>query len=335
VWRRIAELAELESNFGAYLQMRDGIKGQLEDLAFALRDFSQRIEVSPAKLQAIEERLIVLDRLKRKYGPALPDVIAARDTFAHQIEAFEHAEERIASLTAALERAAEEYLSSARRLSSTRHKAAAEFSRALIESLAELAMDQTRFEVRFEDDPGDGTVRWPVQRWSERGVDRAECYISPNPGEDLRPLTRIASGGELSRIMLAIKALAAADGPGKAIIFDEVDAGIGGRVADVVGRKLGRLSKEAQVLCITHLPQVAAHATTHFRITKEVRQGRTLTIVTRLIDTERIGELARMLGGARVTDGTRATAREMVALSASESKAKGESERAKAKAGKR
>jgi DNA repair protein RecN (Recombination protein N) len=135
--------------------------------------------------------------------------------------------------------------------------------------------------------------------------------------------------------MLAIKALAAADGPGKAIIFDEVDAGMGGRVADVVGRKLGRLSKEAQVLCITHLPQVAAHATTHFRITKEVRHDRTLTIVTRLIDTERVEELARMLGGARVTDGARATAREMLAVRISESKAKGESERAKAKAGKR
>jgi DNA repair protein RecN (Recombination protein N) len=129
--------------------------------------------------------------------------------------------------------------------------------------------------------------------------------------------------------MLAIKALTAADGPGKAIIFDEVDAGVGGRVADVVGRKLARLSKDAQVLCITHLPQVAAHASTHFRITKEVRQDRTLTRVTRLIDAERIEEVARMLGGARVTDGARATAREMLAPSSSELKAKGESERAK------
>lgn len=335
VWRRIAELAELESSFGAYLQMRAGIKGQLEDVAFALRDFSSRVEVSPAKLQAIEERLIVLERLKRKYGPTLADVVVSRDTFTHQIEAFEHAEERIASLTAALERAAAEYASRARLLSSTRRKAASEFSRALIQSLAELAMDRTRFEIRFEDDPGGGTMTWPVERWSERGVDRAQCYISPNPGEDLRPLARIASGGELSRIMLAIKALAAADVPGKAIIFDEVDAGIGGRVADVVGRKLGRLSREAQVLCITHLPQVAAHATTHFRITKDVRQGRTLTMVTRLIEADRVEELARMLGGARVTDGARATAREMLALIVSESKAKGESERAKAKAGKR
>jgi DNA repair protein RecN (Recombination protein N) len=329
VWRRIAELAELESTFAAYLYMREGIKAQLEDLAFALRDFSNRIEVSSARLQGIEERLIVLDHLKRKYGPTLADVIAARDTFAHQIEAFEHAEERIASLTAALERAADEYLCCAQRLSSARHKAAAEFSRALIHSLAELAMGRTRFEVRFEGDPGDGTIYWAQQRWSERGVDRAECYISPNPGEDLRPLARIASGGELSRIMLAIKALTAADGPGKAIIFDEVDAGVGGRVADVVGRKLARLSKDAQVLCITHLPQVAAHASTHFRITKEVRQDRTLTRVTRLIDAERIEEVARMLGGARVTDGARATAREMLAPSSSELKAKGESERAK------
>lgn len=331
VWRKVAELADIEPRFLAYTDMRAGIKDQLEDLAFALRDFSGSINLSPARLQATEERLVLLERLKRKYGPTLADAIAARDGIVRQVDAFEHAEERMASLTAALQRASEDYLRAARVLSSVRRRAAADFSHALVESLAELAMDRTRFEVRFDHGLLEGVRQ--EDGWSERGIDRAECYISPNPGEDLKPLARIASGGELSRIMLAVKALAAADAPGKALIFDEVDAGIGGRVADVVGRKLRNLGKDAQVLCITHLPQVAAHAVTHFHISKDIRQGRTVTAVSRLNDMERVEELARMLGGSRVTDGARASARELLVFSRSESKAKGESERAKAKRG--
>lgn len=331
VWRNVAELADIEPRFRAYTDMRAGIKDQLEDLAFALRDFSGSIDLSPARLQATEERLALLERLKRKYGPTLVDAIAARDGIARQVDAFEHAEERMASLTAARQRASEDYLRAARVLSSVRRRAAANFSHALVESLAELAMDRTRVEVRFDHGSLEGVRR--ENGWSERGIDRAECYISSNPGEDLKPLARIASGGELSRIMLAIKALAAADAPGKALIFDEVDAGIGGRVADVVGRKLRNLGKEAQVLCITHLPQVAAHAVTHFHISKDIRQGRTVTGVTCLNDMERVEELARMLGGSRVTDGARASARELLLFSRSESMAKGESERAKAKRG--
>ena len=236
----------------------------------------------------------------------------------------------MASLAADLQHASAEYLRAAHALSAARHKSAADFSRALVASLAELAMDRTRFEVRF-DSPSDRTTKRPEDVWSDRGIDRAECYISPNPGEDLRPLARTASGGELSRIMLAIKALAAADSPGKAIIFDEVDAGIGGRVADVVGRKLRSLGRRAQVLCITHLPQVAAHAMTHFHISKDIRRGRTLTAVTRLNEAERVEEVARMLGGVHVTDGARASARELLAQPDSEEKTNGESERAKAK----
>jgi len=330
VWRKVAELAEIQPRFHTYIEMRASIKGQLEDLSLALRDFGGSIEASPAKLQAIDDRLVLLDRLKHKYGPTLVEAIAARDTFAQQIDAFEHSEERMASLAGALHHASEEYIRAAQALSATRRRAAGEFSRALVASLAELAMDRTRFEVRFGDEPGAAAKR-PEDNWSERGIDRAECYISPNPGEELRPLARIASGGELSRIMLAIRALAAADLPGKAVIFDEVDAGIGGRVADVVGRKLRSLGGHAQVLCITHLPQVAAHATTHFHISKDIRRGRTVTAVTRLDETARVEELARMMGGVHVTTGARASARELLALSFGEPKAKGESEGAKAK----
>ena len=180
-------------------------------------------------------------------------------------------------------------------------------------------MERTRFEVRFAPDV------LPESVWSGAGIDQAEFYVSPNPGEELRPLARIVSGGELSRIMLAIKTLTAGarhgfseagdrppstSAPG--LIFDEVDAGIGGRVADVVGRKLRTLGSAFQVLCITHLPQIAAYADTHFQIEKRVERGRTLTTVTRLDAAGRVDELSRMLGGAAITDGIRRSAREML-----------------------
>jgi DNA repair protein RecN (Recombination protein N) len=187
----------------------------------------------------------------------------------------------------------------------------------LQELLGELAMGRTQFEFRFESDP-------PESAWNESGIDVAECYLSANVGEDLRPLARIASGGELSRIMLAIRTLASAAAPGKTLIFDEIDAGIGGRVADVVGKKLSRIGQSFQVMCITHLPQIAAAGAAHFQISKGVANGRTQTRVVRLTQSERIEELARMIGGASPTDASRAAAREL--LGESERRSKGESE---------
>jgi DNA repair protein RecN (Recombination protein N) len=166
-------------------------------------------------------------------------------------------------------------------------------------------MSRTRCEVRFTAAEGEA-------QWSERGVEQAEFYISANPGEDVKPLARIASGGELSRIMLALKTLASTDAPGKTLIFDEVDAGIGGAVADVVGARLQRLAGRFQVLCITHLPQIAAYGGTHYRISKSVRAGRTVTEVARVSGVEREEELARMIGGAAISAAVRASAREML-----------------------
>ena len=163
------------------------------------------------------------------------------------------------------------------------------------------------------------------EAWSERGIDHAEFFVSPNPGEDLRPLARIVSGGELSRVMLALKTLAAGETPGKTLIFDEVDAGIGGRVADVVGARLQDLGDRFQVLCITHLPQIAAAGATHFYIEKRVRGSRTVTSVRRLDEESRVEELARMMGGADAGDRARASARELLEASG----AKGETRKAK------
>ena len=208
-------------------------------------------------------------------------------------------------------------------------QAAARFSKALVAQLRDLAMEHTRFDVRFLDG-------WPPppERWTLRGIDVGEFYASPNPGEELRPLARIASGGEMSRVMLGIKSLASIDAAGKTLVFDEVDSGIGGRVADAVGTKLQALGKNFQVLCITHLPQIAACGRHHYRITKSVEAGRTLTGVERLDRAGREVELARMLGGAQVTEATRTSAREMLSHRQGESEhtTKGESERSKAKA---
>jgi len=185
-----------------------------------------------------------------------------------------------------------------------------------------LAMGRAHFEMRFDDAP-------PEPSWTEAGIDVAECYLSANVGEDPRPLARIASGGELSRVMLAIRTLAAAGAPGKTLIFDEIDAGIGGRVAGVVGKKLRDIGDSFQVLCITHLPQMAAAGHVHFHISKSVLNGRTHTRVVRLSQVERIEELARMIGGAAPTDAARAAARELLGESEQKTKAKpvrGESE---------
>jgi DNA repair protein RecN (Recombination protein N) len=322
VWKKLGDLATLDARFGPYLEARTAVKSQLEDLAFFLRSYSAAIEAPPAKLQDVEDRLAVLERLKKKHGPALDDVIAQAAQLKRELHDIEHATERRAELDAELERTRGEYLKAATALSQKRRRAASEFARAIEKSLADLAMNRTRCEVRL-------LAAESEAQWTDRGVEQAEFYISPNPGEDLKPLARIASGGELARVMLALKTLASIDAPGKTLIFDEVDAGIGGAVADVVGARLQRLGRTFQVLCITHLPQIAAYGTTHYRIVKSVRSGRTLTGVTRVTGREREEELARMIGGTDVSPAVLTSAREMLTSrhrAKGEYKAKGESE---------
>jgi DNA repair protein RecN (Recombination protein N) len=319
VWRRVSELAELDPQFKPYLETRDGIKSQLEDLAGFLRKYADGIEASPARLQEVEERLALLERLKRKYGPTLDEVVARRDALKRERSDLERGDERIAELEREVSTARTAFLDAAGKLSKERRRVSKVFAKQLESLVGELAMERTRFDVRFGDEA------LAESAWSARGIDNAEFFVSPNLGEDLRPLARIVSGGELSRIMLAIKTLTAttrhgfsdaddrppsASAPG--LIFDEVDAGIGGRVADVVGRKLRTLGSAFQVLCITHLPQIAAYADTHFEIDKSVDAGRTRTTVRRLDHGGRVEELARMMGGEAISDGLRRSAREML-----------------------
>ena len=306
VWKRVGELATIDSQFAPYVESRDAIKSQLEDLAFFLRSYADGIDASPARLQQVEDRLALLERLKRKYGPMLQDVIETGKALAHEHDLLTGAGERSEDLARTLNEASTEFLSAARDLSRGRRTAAEKFARELETLLSELAMGQTRFEVRFNQ----GEL--PSDAWTERGIDQAEFFVSPNPGEDLRPLARIVSGGELSRIMLALKTLATDDAPGKTLIFDEVDAGIGGRVADVVGARLQELGERFQVLCITHLPQIAARGAAQFLIEKSVRGSRTVTRVERLDEEGRIEEVARMIGGASVSHQVRGSARDLL-----------------------
>jgi len=311
VWKKVTELAAFDPKFGPYLEARDAVKSQLEDLAFFLRAYAQDIDASPARLQEIEDRLALLERLKKKHGPSLANVLEKAAGLRRELHDIEHATERAAELDGALAMTAAAYERIAGALSARRQAAAREFSKALEKALADLAMPKTRCEVRFAAGRGE-------DGWTERGVDEAEFYLSPNPGEDVKPLVKVASGGELSRIMLALKTLASTDAPGKTLIFDEVDAGIGGAVADVVGARLRQLGDRFQVLCITHLPQIAAYGSTHFRIEKSIKGGRTSTAVTRVDGVDRETEVARMMGGAEVSAAVLAGAREMIEAKANQ-----------------
>ncbi|MPY88177.1 MAG: DNA repair protein RecN [Luteitalea sp.] len=303
VWRRVTDLAALDRRFEPHLDARDAVKAHLEDLAFFLRSFLTDLDRSPERLQAVEDRLAALERLKRRYGSTLDEVLRQRTEMMATLAAVETSAERAAQLQEAVAQAADAYRDIAGQLSERRRQAAPRFTERLGAALGELAMEHTRCEIRFaSEDPS-------PRSWSRNGFDRCEIFLSPNPGEELRPLARIASGGELSRIMLAMKTLASPDVPGKTLIFDEIDAGIGGRVADTVGAKLRRLADHVQVLCITHLPQVAAHAQAHVNISKHVVDERTITRATVLDADGRATELARMIGGdisGAVLEGARA-----------------------------
>jgi len=344
VWRRVADLAALDPGFQPYLETKDGIKSQLEDLALFLRRYADGIDASAARLQAVEDRLAELERVKRKYGPTLAECLTRRDALRAELVSLDRGDERAAELSRECVASKATYVDAARRLSSARRRVAAEFCSRLQSAAGELAMEHARVELRFEESLAEA-------EWSGRGVDRAEFFVSTNPGEELRALARVVSGGELSRLMLAIKTLTATsrlgwtdadERPGSVaapgLVFDEIDAGIGGRVAEVVGRKLHALGSAFQVLCITHQPQIAALADAHFVIEKRVAGGRTHTSVTRLDGEARVQEIGRMLGGS-VTQGLKASAEELLARrprvsgagAKGESKPKGESERSKAK----
>lgn len=342
-WKRVADLADLDPKARPYLDQRDEVKSRLEDLAFFLRGYTDGLDASPARLQDVEDRLALIERLKRKYGPELGDVIERRNSLKAELAALGASEEQASQLARRAADAAESFVAVARQLSAARRKVGTTLGRQLESALATLAMPKCRVDIRTT------THEQDESRWTRAGIDAVEFYLSPNPGEELRPLAKIASGGELSRVMLALHGLSAdaadADaGTVRTLVFDEVDAGIGGEAADAVGAQLQQLADRCQVICITHLPQIAARGDAHFVIDKQVKGGRTMTTVTRLDPGGREQELARMIAGAAISPSVLASAKEMLVgrqrkqpflPKKSEQTSKGESEsrpRAKAKA---
>ena len=305
--RAIEDLRVFDSSFETQAGVLREAKAQLEDVALTLRDYVKNLDASPHRLEEVEDRLALLDRIKRKYGKTIEEAIAYREQIRQQLSSFEHSDERREELARELKQAAGKYRKAAEQLSQKRHEAAARLETLVRKELAGLSMEKTRFAVRFEiATEAEGAAG------GSSGIDAIEFLISPNPGEDLRPLGRIASGGELSRIMLALKTVLGTERLGgngakkrtsPTFVFDEVDTGIGGRVAESVGQRLKRLAQTAQVICVTHLAQIACFADHHYYVEKFERGGRSHTSVRHLSsEKERAGELARMLSGSRVTD---------------------------------
>jgi DNA repair protein RecN (Recombination protein N) len=316
--RRVEELAEYEQGFRGYADGLETARALLEDLAFRLRDYGGRLEFSPERLAEIESRLGEISRLKRKYGGTIDGIIGHLEKSQERLRNLETTDEREKDLSQQYVRALDEYLRHARLMHKNRVRAARRLEKAVEESMAEVAMENAHLQVRLETpsesdlDESSSTGSMEGRFIGPSGIDRAEFYFSANPGEPVRPLARVASGGEASRLMLVLKTIANASRFPRTIVFDEIDSGIGGRVSEAVGAKLKRLSETNQVLCVTHQPQIARFADNHLLIRKETANARTEVRIDRLDRRARIEEIARMLTGADITESARRHAREML-----------------------
>lgn len=288
-----------------------------EDLAANLRDYLSRVDLDPLQLEQVEERLDILNRLKRKYGGSIEAVLEFAADANRQLDEIGNVEGVLVELRDKLNAAHNRLCTISETLSKKRKEAAQNLSQAVETELISLKMANTRFSAAIEPLKTSSDTSSYLQNrdrlLTETGMDRAAFMIAPNVGEEIKPLTTIASGGELSRIVLALKAILAQNESLETVVFDEVDAGIGGGVAEMVGRKLAALARYHQILCITHLPQIAKYGQHHFRIEKRVSKGRTHTTIARLSAKARVEEVARMLGGERITPATMNHAREMLA----------------------
>ena len=304
--QRIADIAKYDpAKLNPLLEQVQSAYYQLEDAAFQLRDYREGIEFNPDKLEQIEDRLQTLHSLKRKYGDSVEDILAHAANIKRELDMVENQEERVAELSAKLAALEGELRARAETLSAARKDAAERLAAKLMDHLKDLHMEKTRFQVVLRS----GEAGYRADGW-----DQAEFMIAPNPGEPLRGLAKIASGGELSRIMLAMKSIFAAVDEVPTLIFDEVDTGVSGRAAQAIAEKMAQLARGVQVFAITHLPQVACMANAHYAIEKKVKDGRTFTEVNALQGDARAQELARMLGGVEVTDTTLRHAQEMLAM---------------------
>ncbi|MFN2254929.1 MAG: DNA repair protein RecN [Candidatus Promineifilaceae bacterium] len=303
--RALGKLAEVDDVQLELLYELQGLSFQLSEISSRVQHYQDRLEHNPQRLDEVEERIELIIDLKRKYGSTIADILATRERAATELDQISNSEERIAGLEREQERLLHQVGELGEALSAARQESAQALSTAVEKHLAELYMEGARFAVSFEREPSEDGAYGIDGRYAfdRSGLDRAEFIISANPGEPLKPMARVASGGETARLMLALKSALAAVDATPTLIFDEIDQGIGGRVGDIVGRKLWGLAVEGehQVIIVTHLPQLAGYGDAHLHVSKQVADGRTTTHIEPLDRTGRINELAAMLGTDRKT----------------------------------
>ncbi len=307
VLKGLPELVRLDPALDHLGSEVDKARAELDDVYRSVRSYRDHVDFAPEQLEQVVERLDLIARLKKKYGPTIEAVQGFARQAREELAAINNSEERVSALRARVAQARTEMAQRAAILSGKRTNAFAALTRAIEGQLKELGLEKARFTVvnRPEPDPGGFRV-------NDTGIDNIEFYIAPNPGEEPKPLRKIASGGEISRIMLALKTVLAENDQVPIMVFDEIDVGIGGKVAEALGKKLAHLGSMRQIICITHLSQIAKYADAHFLVSKEVRAHRTYTRIRRLDRPARTMEIARMLSGESITDKTIAHARELL-----------------------
>ena len=306
VAKKLDELARIDESMLAVRQALDPALVALEEVTYSLRDYLGRVEANPERLEEIESRLAAIDKLKRKYGGSVEQVLVFGEDAARRISEVETAGERLEELKAEQKKLAAQYENAAAVLTAKRKAGAAELSSRVEHELKPLAMERTVFRIELD-----------KVGWSESGSDKVRFMVSPNAGEEPKPMERIASGGELSRIALALKTCLVgsrktSDGPLRTLVFDEIDTGIGGRAAEGVARRLKKLAEENQVLCVTHLAQIACFADHHYRVGKVERKGRSITEIEELSRADSTEEVGRMLSGHKLTPEALQNAAELI-----------------------
>jgi DNA repair protein RecN (Recombination protein N) len=281
----------------------------IQDFSDFLIKFREKQASAPEKLEDIEARLNQVEKLKKKYGGSIDDILSHLEKAKEEYKELSTSQEKLADLGKEIEKKFNAYRASSEKLSSLRKKSGLELEKEVEKEISLLGMKKARFKIKIQTSPLSFDA---MDKVKESGTEEVEFLISPNPGEELRPLRKIASGGELSRVMLALKAIGKEAGASKTLIFDEIDSGIGGKTAEFVAQKLKKLSNQHQIICITHLPQIASFATHHYRIDKKVEKERTYTTVKKLSFEERVTEIARLLAGSRITETSLKNAREML-----------------------
>jgi DNA repair protein RecN (Recombination protein N) len=313
--KELDKASQIDSKFKDYTKALETSLIQISDISRFFEKYLNNLEFDPQRLEEIRERLNLINSLKKKYGSEISEIFKYAEELLKKLDLFENLDEKIESLSKEIEVLAKTLKKNVLLLSDKRKEKGEELAKKMKKELSFLGMEKTEFEVRIsykEDECGLLELNGKKYYVDEKGIDNIEFFVSPNPGEELKPLAKIASGGEISRIMLGLKSVLAKSDRIPTMIFDEVDVGIGGEVADSVGKRLKSLSSNHQIICITHLQQIASQAQHHFKVFKETEKQRTVTKIKELNEKERVKEIARMISGEKISELTLKHAKEMI-----------------------